>query len=330
MLNLRFNCNKVNSNIKNIAIPFLNSKKLRVFLFFLVLTGVIWFLKEMSKTYTSTITYNVNYTNLPKSKILAKPPQNKIEALVTTTGFLLWKQRLKARKINVDLSKVNYKNNKAYVLPNRQIKKVNKIQKGKVKIDKFTTDTIFISLVNKISKKVPVKTNLHLNYKIGYSLNENIVVTPDSITIQGPEKIINTIFEVATHEKVLKNISKNINEELYIINKQKDSVTYSNNIVKITGKVEKFTEDTKEIPLQIINNFKNKINVFPKEVMVTYTVSVSEFSTLKKDDFKVVVDYNEFKKDSLLTYLTPQIIHKPTGVKRVKITPQKINFLIQK
>lgn len=320
----------MNFKIKNITAPFLNSKKLRVFLFFLVLTGVIWFLKEMSKTYTSTVTYNVNYTNLPDHKILAKPPQERIEALVTTTGFLLWKQKLKAKKISVDLKKVIYKNNKAYVLPNTQIKKVNKIQKGKVKIDKFTTDTIFISLVNKISKKVPVKVNLHLNYKIGYSLNENILVTPDSITIQGPEKIINTIFEVATHERELKNISKDIEEEIYLINKQQDSVVYSNNTVKITGKVEKFTEDTKEIPLQIINSLKNKINVFPKEVTVTYTVAVSKFSTLKKDDFKVVVDYNEFKKDSSLTYLTPQIIHKPTGVKRVKITPQKINFLIQK
>lgn len=320
------------TDIKNIAIPFLGSKKLKVFLLFLLLTGVTWFLMEMSKTYTSTVNYTVNYTNLPATKILAKPPQENITAFVTATGFLLWKQQVKVKEIKVNLSKLNYNNGKTYVLPNNQLKKLNSEKKGTLKIEKFATDTIFIDLLNKASKKVPIIPQLHLNYKVGYNLMGNLKVTPDSVKIQGPEKIINTITEVKTVEKTLNNISEDIKTSLKLINKhKKNNVTYSFYMVNIKGKVEKFTESTLNIPIQLINVTEtSKVSIFPKEVTLTCTVNVSKFSTLKKQDFKVVVDYNQFKKDSLLTYLTPKVITKPKGVKFVKIIPQKVNFLIQK
>ena len=46
--------------------------------------------------------------------------------------------------------------------------------------------------------------------------------------------------------------------------------------------------------------------------------------------FLIVYDYNEYKNDTTIQYLTPQIKHKSEFISSIKINPSQIEFLIQK
>ena len=99
------------------------------------------------------------------------------------------------------------------------------------------------------------------------------------------------------------------------------------NYVLLKAKVEKFTEGTLKIPVAIINvPDKMKLKFFPKEVNVSYYVSLSDFNSITKKDFEVVCDYDKISKNQYL--MIPELVKSPEHVKNVKINQQRIEFII--
>ena len=72
-----------------------------------------------------------------------------------------------------------------------------------------------------------------------------------------------------------------------------------------------------------------KINPFPKEVEVTYQVALSNFNKISKNSISIVFDYEQYKNDTLIRYLTPVIKQKSEFIHSLKINPNQIEFLIQ-
>jgi len=58
------------------------NRRVKIFLFFLVLTSIIWLLIELSKSYNSIAVFKVQYENVPDDKLL----QN---TLVSEVGIVL-------------------------------------------------------------------------------------------------------------------------------------------------------------------------------------------------------------------------------------------------
>ena len=129
------------------------NRKIRIFLFFLILTSIIWLLIELSKTYSSTTKIKIAYSNLPAKKLLLKKPLEEIEGEINATGFSLLKYKIKQPKVTLNLSNTLQKANFYYVLPNSQIASLNQKLSNKSKIITFLTDTIYIELINNITKK---------------------------------------------------------------------------------------------------------------------------------------------------------------------------------
>lgn len=309
-----------------------NNRKFKVFMFFLVLTSIIWLLIELSKTYTNTVVFNIKYTNLSANKLLQNSPTSKLNLIVKSPGFSLLKYKIKTPKVTLNLNAVTKKGNLFFVLPNEQLSNFNTQLSGDAEVIGVEQDTIFIELGNNKSKKVPIKSKLDVKFKMGYNLIDKLKMTPDSVLITGSEKYVDSISEIFTTPLKLTEVYETINVKLKLdIPFKNNELQLSNTEVSVKGKVDKFTEDVFKIPVIIINEPEGvKINPFPKEIEVTYQVALSNFNKISENSIAIVFDYNQYKNDTLTRYLTPVIKQKSDFIHSLKINPTQIEFLIQK
>lgn len=320
------------STIKHSRIALIDNRKIKVFLFFLVLTSIIWMLIELSKTYTSFAVFKVDYKNLPANKLLQNRPISEINVAFRAPGFTVLKYKLKQHRLTLNLNSISKNNTSYYVLPNMQISNLNGQLSAETELVRVLNDTIFIDLGNNVSKKVPINPDLEIKFKLGYNLTENFKIIPDSVTISGPEKYIDSIKEISTVYLQVDEIYENIDIELVLKNPAKiNNVTLSVSNINIKGEVDKFTEGSFTFPVTIINEPEGvKINPFPKEIEVVYQVGLSNFNKINRNSILIVFDYKQYEKDTLLQFLTPIIKQKSDYISSLKINPGQIEFLIQK
>lgn len=316
------------SNIKSIK----SNRKIRIFLFFLVLSSIIWMLIELSKSYVTTVVFDAEYTDLPSGTLIQKKPISELKVTIKGQGFTLIKYKVKRRKILLNLKNISKTKAVSYILPNKQIPFLNSQFSNGIEIISIIKDTIFIEIGPSISKKVPVKPNLEIQYKAGYNLVEKLKISPDTVIVSGSKKYIDSITEFTTNPLKLDNVYKNIEVELTLKPSFKiKQIKMSANKVKISGKVDKFTEGTFKIPVKIINVPEGvSITTFPKEIEAIYQCGLSNFSKITQNDILVVFDYKQYENDTLITYLSPIIEQKSDYVYALKINPAQLEFLIEK
>lgn len=316
------------SNIKSIK----SNRKIRIFLFFLVLSSIIWMLIELSKSYVTTVVFDAEYTDLPSGTLIQKKPISELKVTIKGQGFTLIKYKVKRRKILLNLKNISKTKAVSYILPNKQIPFLNSQFSNGIEIISIIKDTIFIEIGASISKKVPVKPNLEIQYKAGYNLVEKLKISPDTVIVSGSKKYIDSITEFTTNPLKLDNVYKNIEVELTLKPSFKiKQIKMSANKVKISGKVDKFTEGTFKIPVKIINVPEGvRITTFPKEIEAIYQCGLSNFSKITQNDILVVFDYKQYENDTLITYLSPIIEQKSDYVYALKINPAQLEFLIEK
>ena len=309
-----------------------NNRKIKIFLFFLVLSSIIWMLMELSKSFITPVVFNVEYTNLPKDKMVQKKPVSELELEIKAPGFMLLKYKFIKRKILLNLKNIAKTKSDYYILPNKQISFLNSQFSNEIEILSVIRDTIFIEIGNSISKKVPVIPRLDIQYKAGYNLVEKLIMIPDSVIVSGSKKLIDSITEISTRPLKLNDVYKDIALNLLLNSPYKSGqIKMSAKKVKVSGKVDKFTEGTFNIPVTIINvPFGVIVTTFPKEIEVIYQAGLSNFSKITKNDVTVVFDYKQYENDTLISYLTPIIVQQSDLIYALKINPPQLEFLIEK
>lgn len=309
-----------------------NNRKIKIFLFFLLLSSIIWMLMELSKNFVTPIVFNVEYIDLQKNKMVQKKPISELELAIKAPGFMLLKYKLKKRKILLNLKNISRTKSTYYILPNKQIPFLNSQFSNEIEIISVLRDTIFIEIGNSVSKKVPVIANLDIQYKAGYNLVEKLEISPDSVIISGSKKLIDSIKGIATKPLKLNDVFNDIGVELALKSPYKSSqIKMSANKVNINGKVDKFTEGTFKIPVTIINTpYGVNVTTFPKEIEVIYQAGLTNFSKITPNDISIVFDYKQYENDTLITYLTPILVKKSDLIYALKINPPQLEFLVQK
>ena len=83
------------------------------------------------------------------------------------------------------------------------------------------------------------------------------------------------------------------------------------------------------VPIKAVNMPPGKVlRTFPSKVMVRFVTGVTQFRTLRPDDFTVIVDYNEITQnnsDKCNIYL--QTV--PQGISRATLSLKQVDYLIE-
>lgn len=319
------------TNTQSLGVSIRRNRKFQVFLLCLIVTSVIWLLIELSQEYTSDARFKATYSNIPEQVLLENELLSEVEVTFKATGFNIIKYRLSPHEINFNLNNLTISSKGSYILTNNELSRLNTQFRGRAELTAILPDTIFVSLGRRKIKRVPLKSNITINFKQGYNFIQPLELDPDSVLISGPENQVDKIDQIETDKLVLNEVYEDIIGNITLKEPgDANNVEISRNEIEYFGEVDRFTEGSIKIPVVIINEPPGvKVNPYPKEIELTYQAGLSNFNRINEDSFSIVFDYNEYKNDSLVQFLTPVIQKQSDLVSSFKLSPRRIEFLIE-
>ena len=288
-------------------------------------------MSNLSKEYTHTVKVQPNYIHFSNDKELQNQPINELEFVLRTSGFNLLQFNIFKNKIDIDLNKLQKKGKRYYYLTNENLPSLQSQLSQDEVLLKVYPDTIFFDF-GKLSKKViKIIPKININYKTGYALVDKLEIEPQTVTINGSKEQIEKIDAIYTKPFELNDVIKDFEYKIPLdIPKEYHKINFSTKEITIKGIVEKFTEARIDVPFKVINVPKEyNIKTFIDSVKITYKVSLENYEKITSKDFKVICDYNEINGVQS-NLLLPKITKKSDLVSNIKISPNKIEFLIKK
>lgn len=308
----------------------LKSKKLNVFGLFFLLSFCFWALTKLSRNYTETISFDLVYNNVPEAHHIDVDSSKKVVVTVTAYGFNLLKYSFYKPILQIDFNTdVVVKNNTYMWNAQQNTPKISAMFGNSVDVISVLPDTLRFNYQALAVKKVPVKTDVSVEFAPGYDMVSKMKVVPDSVKIIGSSKWVSEVDHVALEKVELKHINSNINK---VVNIEMDEalkhLKMSDKQVTLEGHVEKFTEGTFNVPVTIVNlPSGTNINFFPKTIPVVYNVSLNNYKLIKASDFRIECDYRNIDNTGK-TFLIPKLTKVSDLVKSARLKQNKVEFIL--
>jgi len=303
-----------------------------IFIICIVIAFVFWGLIKLSEVYNVTYAFNIEYNNVPVEKRLTGMVDSTVHVNFSARGFMVLRLNLfeDMSKLSIDLDNYSMlKEGDEYFIYTQELKdKLAEI----IGIDEtdinFSESTIGFMLENLHEKVIGVKANLSLNFNEQYDLYNNEIISPVSVKVYGPKATIDTLNEVLTQNINLQSLDKDQVILVGLLNPKPSLLRFDPDQVEIQIRVEKFTESSIEIPIDLSNVRKN-IQLFPTSVKVYFKVAQKDFNNIQAGEFMVKPDIkgvNLTEVDRLHLTLT----RKPGFIRNERIIPAYVEFLINK
>lgn len=311
------------------------NRKVLVFFFFLLLSVLFWFLTAMNQEYDTDISYPVRYIRYPEKKVLVNDIPDRLELSVHAGGYTLLRYRLRSRLNPIIFDVNSFSLNRVigdpstlYILTGIAKDDIVKQLRSEFEILSISPDTIFFQFGDKVSKKVPVEPDLEISFEKQYMQVGPYLVEPDSVTISGPESIIDTIKVAATEPVIMSELNRSFDMELEM--KPQHKVEYDPLEVWIQVPIEKFTEASLKVQIEVINMPDSLLlRPFPPAVTVNCQIGLSAYETLNEHLFRAVIDYAEVG-NMLGNKLKVQIIKMPVYIQSVNFTPKSVEYIVER
>ena len=310
----------------------IRNKKLNVFGLFFLIAFLILVVTKLSETYVETIPFDIQYKNLPQTHVITLDSIPKVNVTVSTHGFNLFSYYFYDNTYQLDFETSTTVKDNAYIwLAEKGAYSIKEQLGNSVDIVSVTPDTLYFPFGKLSAKTVPVILKSKINFAPGYDALNKIVIEPDSVRVIGAEDEITEIEFIETKPFNLNDIKTNVDMEVGLaFEKASKHLKLSEDKVRIKAEVEKFTEGTFEIPVTILNlPRKNEINFFPKQIKVSYYLSLEDYKYVTAADFKIECDYKDVLTSGK-SYFTPKLVVNSKRVKTAKMKQNKVEYIIVK
>ncbi len=299
------------------------------------MAAVFWFLMALSKNYNALISLPVVYQNLPENKIITSRLPKTISIELNALGFHLLGYQLKfySDTVFVDVENLSLKetegNYEAKLSTSSKLHRISRQFSQEIRVNRILPDTIYFTFGDKKSKEVPINLNKIISFEKQYRLRDRIIFSPASIKITGLDKLVDGVEFFDTDSLILYQLNQTLTIQLPLkIPEGYSSLEFSAKSVNVTIPVEKYTEASVEIPIEMVNLPNDMaIKIFPEKVKISYVVGFGDFDKVNSQMFSAQVDY--LKRDNT-NRLAVEISRHPDFVQVLKKQPLKVEYLILK
>ncbi|MCB0430425.1 MAG: hypothetical protein H6585_04950 [Flavobacteriales bacterium] len=314
----------------------LRNRQLYVFLSCVLLSTIFWLLITLSESSSARISTRLVYTGLPSDKVLVDSLPLRATVKVSGNGFDLLGLRIREPglqlQVNVAKLRLRMKNDKEYyILPNQKLSYFSDQWNRNIRMTDIDPDSILFRFDERTSRKVPVVLDTRMTFRKQFQMKDTPMLTPDSVTISGPAVLVKQVERVFTQPVEADDVHEDFSGTLTLV---KDSVTrmcdLSHDRIKVQIPVESFTEDTRMVPVHVVNLPDSvRLRIFPEEVKVIYNVGLSHFDEVKSGDFFAEIDVAGVMLTQVRT-LKVTLSRAPSYLSSIRLEPQKVEFLIRK
>ena len=194
-------------------------------------------------------------------------------------------------------------------------------------IEVVSPRNIIINLDQYLVKKVPIKSQLLVSTEPGYVQVGDPLFSPDSISIGGPQEIVNDIEFVKTEKDTFLNLNVSVEDDLFIINPNK-LVDFDPKKVGGYINIQPISETIiTSIPVNLINN-PNNVEVFvnPSTVSLTIVGGLNQVANTLPQDILVTIDFRDWRPDK--QFYSPKIDIPNNLFKWENLSPNNLEILV--
>lgn len=287
---------------------------------------VFWLLVKLSGTYRTEKTVEL-YFSLPEGKVFSAMPPKDITATIEGTGWELLFDFLQSSQISLsyDLRAVKDR----FVLSRGQLRSeiLSRLGSRSMSIVELNYDDIVLLLEQKSAKRVPVRLRHRLSFVPGYRLQHQPEISPDSVTLTGPESHLAGVGEWLTDSVVLEQLKKSVAQTIDLQLPPK-GVYVNTDKVKVNIPVEQLSEKTFWVPVTVLHD-ADSVRVFPKNIQITCTLGLSNYDSTSAGDFEITADLRgaALQSDRRNTALL-QLTRKPGSADNIRFSPKSVEFFL--
>ena len=311
-------------------------KQSRAFLFTFMAIAVIWVLSSMSETKVFREEYRLCFDGIDTARYVVIHRDSTLTLDITSNGFRAMNRSLSSKRaihINVKALIKNSANEPQKISVNLEqyadtVKK--QLDMFGVSAVKPVIMTAEIDVAERMSRKIAVNIdNVIFDFEEMYGLSGEPVLTPDSVTVYGSRESLDKLTCLMASRQTIPHIRKSGNYKIHIDNswKKYSDLRFSCETVSIYIPVDDFVEMSFSIPITAVSDDNaHRVNLYPSEATVNFWVPKKEYTMIKKDDFKIVANYNTGSGDML-----PLTIGSfPSNIRIKSIEPSQVQYIIIK
>lgn len=309
----------------------LKKRKVKIFLLFLLCSGLAWFISNLSEDYVSNAVFNLEYVKVPDSLLLDKASKNTVNVKLRAVGFQFLGFNFKNKSVKIDLSQIEMAHSKFYVPQEVYRRQIERQLSGSMTLLEMDRDTLFFDFLKLSSKEVLVSPQIKLDFVQNYLLDGDLEIKPEKITITGPKEEIDTIRSVKSSKLQLSELTSDFTRKIMIIRSQQlKHTTFSSESVSIKGKVARFSEKVIQVPIEVINlPAGTQIRTFPDSVSILCKAKIKELRNLEKSNFQVIADYGVVKEDNAKT-LSLKLAKSPKDIYSANLLEAQVEFILKR
>ena len=184
-------------------------------------------------------------------------------------------------------------------------------------------DKVYFNMDMLKSKVVPIAFQSDIKTQRQYDVYGIPTLDPSTITIFGPQEVIDTVKSVKTVKVSKVNVNQGFRETVGL-----DLLggTIRSNVKEVTVEVnvEKFTEKDIEVPIKVSGGLR--VRFFPETMKVKCLVAIKDYASIVPEDFSVAVDRQQL--EDLQPLLDVRLASWPQYVQVLSTSPDKVEYLI--
>ncbi|MBL7112729.1 MAG: YbbR-like domain-containing protein [Bacteroidales bacterium] len=321
---------------KNISRKVTLNGRLLIFFFFLLLSVILWFLTALNKEYNTDLYYPVSFIRFPEGKALINDMPVRLQMNVKSQGYTLLKYKLKARLapivFDVNSFSLNTVPGKSasyvYILTEFAKEKIQQQMTSEIEILSISPDTLVFRFADKVNKWITIHPDIQVEFQKQFMQVGPVVLQPDSILVSGPASVLDTLKFILTEPAVFTGVNTSINKTIKL--NQAFNLTYSISEVSVNVPVDKYTEASFSVPIEVIN-VPDSLNIktFPGSVEITYLVGLSDYGNINQHMFRAEADFLSIE-NNIGTKLQVNLVKSPEFVKAILYYPKNVEYILEK
>jgi hypothetical protein len=281
-----------------------------------------WFFNALNKQYATRLNYPVEFLYDEQDVIVVEELPSRVSIVVSGGGWNLLRRTLWFKVNPIQILLENPTSQK--YISKASLSAIIADQLSEVRLNYVVTDTLFINIERRISKRVRVHVD---STSIPLADNHRIVsplrLEPDSVLFTGPTSFINGLADSISIFVPEQQISGDYVESVPITEHESRIVDVEPNQVQISFGVREFVRMGRQVPIRPVNfPLTGTLQLQDSVARLSFWVSRLDVESLVPGSFAVVGDYNTFNQaDSSINL---RVASHPAVVERIRLEPERV------
>lgn len=191
-------------------------------------------------------------------------------------------------------------------------------------------DTVAVRLDRQSSIRVPVMPDFTVSFKEGYGQVGTVLLSPDSVTVTGAERVLGQITAWKTSHMAFDGLKAPVEQVVPLAQSEDLMVSCSPPSVRVRINVQPFAEKVfSGLPVDVRGVPANRDVIFiPPKMEIVTRGGIRQLASVLPVDFQISVPYDRILADTTGT-IEPEVV-APSGIQIVARRPEKLQYIVRK